>query len=336
MSIRAIGTFIYRAALSLPGLGPVAAPGAAWATSPTATITAGDISWRLEAPAATGRFVTGDPYVVGPTVVVAVTPTPGPGRSGSMVDPRVASRQGYDDRVAGYDPAAAVAFPVALAPGSVLVSTASHDTDRAHDDVLTCLPPGDQSLSRLRAAAVLVCLAEPPPADAFRPPYCRPGGRLHTVAQLRLDALPRLGPPPAGADEMARLCRAFERPWIDHLVPLYRGRWMHPSDNMPDQREAMARAVLRATALLCQDRPLAAKGPLLYGLVQWGIDAWGLVDAGAIAPPGDDAAETAFAWPIALAGHLLGDWEMLAWSQGRRGPVADLLERGDGHGRLPH
>ena len=51
-----------------------------------------------------------------------------------------------------------------------------------------------QSQLAVRSAAVLTCLAEAPPADAFRPPYAGPKKPFYRLADLNWDLLPRLTP----------------------------------------------------------------------------------------------------------------------------------------------
>jgi hypothetical protein len=45
------------------------------------TVKKDGITWTFASPARVGRFVTGDPYVVGRVVVSAITPRPAEGRN---------------------------------------------------------------------------------------------------------------------------------------------------------------------------------------------------------------------------------------------------------------
>ena len=59
------------------------------------------VTWTFSAPVTTGRFITGDPWVVCPATVIAIDPAPANGRNGIVLDlPPVDSASGWDDRVA--------------------------------------------------------------------------------------------------------------------------------------------------------------------------------------------------------------------------------------------
>ena len=85
------------------------------------------ITWTFAAPARAGRFVTGDWWVIGPVTVKSITPAPAAGRHGSVVNPPAGRKQGYDDRISGFDTSLRVKLPLVLKPGQSLVSTASVD-----------------------------------------------------------------------------------------------------------------------------------------------------------------------------------------------------------------
>ncbi len=113
-----------------------------------------------------GRYVTGDWWVVGPVTVARIGPAPLPGRNGSVVNPPAGKRQGYDERIAGYDPSLRIKLPLVLQPSQSLVSTASVERigEKTADTV-----PGQYARGPLRTAAVLTCVDRPPSPHAFRP-----------------------------------------------------------------------------------------------------------------------------------------------------------------------
>jgi hypothetical protein len=123
------------------------------------------ITWTFDKPSLVGQYANGDWWVVGPVTirnVMLVPPAPsGSGRNGSVVNPPAGSKQGYDDRIAGFDPSLRAAFPLLLRPEQSLVSAASLEKvgDRTPDTV-----PGQGARGPLRTAAVLTCVKEPPPA----------------------------------------------------------------------------------------------------------------------------------------------------------------------------
>ncbi|HEY9249156.1 MAG TPA: hypothetical protein VIO38_08495, partial [Rariglobus sp.] len=106
------------------------------------SVTSNGVTWTFADDHKTGVFVNGDPWVIGPVVVTSITNslndpgfTPKPGQNGSMVNPGVDSRQGYESALRNYtaelnaglpggQPVSA-SNPLRLAPGSTLVSAVS-------------------------------------------------------------------------------------------------------------------------------------------------------------------------------------------------------------------
>ena len=151
------------------------------------------ITWTFDKDYPTGQFVTGDYWVVGPVVVKTVDPAPAPGRNGSEINPKAGPptgwKQGYDNRAIGsYDEKLGVAYPSELKPGQSLVSTASLPNvgDVTKDSIAAYLR------GPLRTAAILTCVDQSPPADAFRPAYVGDKKTIWTVSQLHREILPHL------------------------------------------------------------------------------------------------------------------------------------------------
>ena len=174
------------------------------------------ITWTFDKPHTVGKFVNGDWWVIGPVTVVKVDPAPGKARNGSIVNPKAAPsqqfKQPFDNRapvdslgIQFYDEKLGPTFPLLLKPDESLVSTISKVNIRTDKNQVKFedLPPPDDNLDpyyfryATTAAAVLTCLGEVPPADAFRPPYADAKKTIYTVSQLRRDLLPHL-PVPAG------------------------------------------------------------------------------------------------------------------------------------------
>ncbi len=278
------------------------------------------ITWTFEKPARVGRFVTGDWYVVGPATVVAISPEPKDGRNGSCLNLKAKEKAGFDDRIpyGRYDPSLFLVPPIRLVPGDSLLSSISHQT----------LPPpkpflwrqGDDQRSPVKTVAVLTCLAESVPADAFRPPWCGHTGILRRASELRRDLLPALsreGIPlvfhqgrrdePASVREIARW---FQRPWIDVAMD----EFVAPVENMPVYGREFCRAVGIASLVLCLDFPPEEKEPILIGLVQVGIDLWGIAGQGSQPTPWNALGGhgNGRKWPIVFAGMLFGDARMMS------------------------
>ncbi len=265
-------------------------------------VTRHGITWTFEKPVPVGRFVNGDSHAVGPVPVSAIDPPPRDGRNGSVVNlPAEANRGGFDDRTrqGRCDSTLRVAPPLRLVSGDALVSTMSFDevgmTGRA-------LRPRDRTISLVRSAAVLTCLAAPVRPDAFRPSYC--GGEknpaIHFARNLRRDLLPSL---PRGPDapDLQRFAGHFARPWIDTLNFGFDA----PAEYMPDYGREVARATAIAALLLALDFPPAEKEPLLIGFAQYGLELAGIALAGHPGRPAHGGHGSGRTLPLVLAARLL-------------------------------
>jgi hypothetical protein len=300
-----------RTVLALASLGLVLpARDVCAAEAPTAkTVTQHGITWTLDRDYPVGRHVNGDWWVVGPVTVLAAAPaSTGSGedaRNGSAIDPAPTRDQGYDGRARGYNGDLSIEFPVRLEPGQSLVSTISHQTTPNPE----IFPHFEKASGVLRTAAVLTVVAEPPPADAFRPPFVGREKPLLQAGGLRRDRLPRLAVVP-GVPDMADIEKIFTRPWLDH-IPNWSVRMIHPTENMPGYGREIARGSGFGALMLCLDLEPAEKERLLIGYVQTGIDLYYTAKAGGgwRANGGHGSGRKL---PILVAGLMLGSKEMLA------------------------
>ncbi len=276
------------------------------------------ISWYFDQEYAHGTFASGDHWVVGPANVIFINPPSfsykGRVRNGSMINPSPAlgTTQGYDSSMYGgyasdddYDDALNVSLgvspvsPLLLQPDSSLVSAISLDDSGGRP--------------QLRTAAILTVLESAPAEnDYFRPPYCgtdkTPGYR---TSGLLTGELEQLAPPAEGAPDITGVAAYFERPWIDH-VPNWMGRFIHPSDNMPDYGREIATEVSIGALMLHLNIPLGDKMILLVRYVQLGIDLYGVIRDGGEenwVPNGGHASGRK--WPILFAGIMLDDAGMM-------------------------
>ncbi|HUT32174.1 MAG TPA: hypothetical protein VNE39_01730 [Planctomycetota bacterium] len=275
--------------------------GAGEGAEPQAAISQYGITWTFAEPARVGRYVTGDWWVVGPVTVQGVTPAPAERRNGSVVNPPAGKRQGYDDRINGYDAALRAAFPLTLKPGQSLVTTASVEKvgDKTPDTV-----PGQYCRGPLRTAAALTCVAAPPAADAFRPAYVGDKKPAFAASQLRRDLLPRLQPV-GQLPDLKRYERYLERIWLDHLYE-WPNRMMHPLENMPDYGREITNIVSTASLLLLLDDPAKERETLLLRFVQLGIDYYGVTQSDADLWRANGGHNSGRKMPILFAGVLLG------------------------------
>lgn len=291
-------------ALLLPHLLAGMAAAADPAPPAVASVSQHGVTWTFAEPRPAGRFVTGDWWVVGPVTVVRADPMPGPDRSpagseaetrsqygatgmkpdprmrnGSMIVARPGGKQGYDSRLVNYDPALSESYPLTLQPGQSLissVSTVANPNPVLLQDIMWRSEA--RGTAALRSAAVLTCLEEPPPADAFRPPYAGAERPLLRAGAIRWEALPALaaaGSPPA----WETVERWYERPWFDHIAS-----WVFqltgPQENQPNYGREFCRAGSIAALMLLSDAPRERKRTLMLRFVQQGIDVYGLVRAG--------------------------------------------------------
>ena len=172
----------------------------------------GPHAWTLARPARVGRFITGDPYVVGRVVVSAITPRPAEGRNGTVKNIRPVSDQtGFDSRTQGerFRAESRATLPIRLVLGDSLPCFDQCRRDRRGLVVgssTTQRPP-----ARFALVSILTSVAAPQPADASRPSYAGRNSPIYRSRNLRRQLLPRLRPPKV-APSLAEYERHFRRP----------------------------------------------------------------------------------------------------------------------------
>jgi len=297
----------------------------------TTEIVHNNVTWRFAQPTTSGVFVTGDPWVLGPVSVVAISNdlnsaefAPKPGQNGSEINPRGDGAQGYDSGARSYKPelnaalpngkAASPENPLVLQPGQSLVSMVSwlyRDKDDREPGCPRWYATGTPRPA-LRSGAILTCLSEAPPAGAFRPSYCGDDKTARfRLGALRTDLLPNLSPVTPLPD-LDQLEAEMSRTWFDDC-PGWGGAVFHPSMNMPNYGREMGH-ILNETALMLmldfgQLPGAPSKERLLINLVQFGIDLAGIADTGGDWCP-DGGHGLARKWPILFAGLMLDDEHM--------------------------
>ena len=274
--------------------------------STTQSLSQYGITWSFAQPVRSGRFITGDWWVVGPVTVTNVSPASTADRHGSVVNPAAGDKQGYDSRMAHFDASIRAEFPLTLRPGDSLVSTSSVEKvgTKTPDTVR-----GQYCRGPLRTAVVLTCLKEPPPTEAFRPAYVGTWKETFTASQLRRDVLPSLKAPELVPD-VQPYERYLERIWLDHQRQ-WVNRKMHPLENMPDYGREITNIVSDVALLLLLDDPDRKRETLLLRFVQKGIDYYGVVQSDDnlwIANGGHNSGRK---WPIVFAGLMLGHAGMM-------------------------
>ncbi|HEX7255776.1 MAG TPA: hypothetical protein VF236_07600, partial [Gaiellaceae bacterium] len=261
------------------------------------------ITWTFARPAQVGRFVTGDPYVVGPVTITAISPAPSNGRNGSVKNvPAEDDDSGFDSRTDGnrYESRLSVRPPVGIAPGDSLVSSISVDRVGATKRWLFDKSTG----SPVRSISILTSVRRPLPRDAFRPSYA---GRspIYLSRNLKRHLLPRLRRV-AETPSLAEYEQHFRRPWVDNLL----FNFDTPIDYMPDYSREISRAVGTAGLLLSLNYAARQKEALLVYLTQYGIDLHGLKRRGHPGWPAHGGHGSGRKFPIVFAGVMLGDRAM--------------------------
>ena len=288
-------------------------------------VTQNGITWTFEKPARVGQFINGDYYVLGPVTVTLIDPKPLFGdevktpvdqgsikeshykgklaRNGStlnlpaVVEPNKITkrthRSGFDSRMDmdAYDWEQFAKLPVNMKAGDSLISSISNE-------------PLDRGFS-IKALAVLTCLAEPQPADAFRPSYCKTAAsKIYLARDLRRDLFLKLPVPESAAKlKPADLNDYFKGIWVDTVGY---GRAMPRKSFYGPQ---IAEQGGGASLLLLLNYKPEEKEPLLLNMVQVGIDLFGLLRGGTEwhSEGGGNAGRK---WLIMFAGLMLDDKDM--------------------------
>ena len=292
-------TFVFSAiVLSLPAL-------LTSQTTSQESVTSHGITWQFTAPVEVGQFVNGDYYVVGPVTISSITPPPGNGRNGSVVNiPPSQNQSGFDSRTSNgrYDPSLSETLPIQLVPGDALVSSISVETFGA-------LPrpfrPEDSSLSPVQSVSVLTCLEQTVSNDAFRPSYCDREQKIYYANELQRDLLPKLEKV-ANTPDIERYADAFERAWLEVCFFSFDAAAEYQAQYGREE----GRVAGIVTLLLMLDFTEEEKERLLINYVQHGIDLWGIVRAGYPGWQAHGGHGTGRKWPIIFAGMLLNDTDM--------------------------
>lgn len=305
------------------------------------SVTQGSITWTFNTAYEVGQFVNGDYWVVpntpGGTVTITSISRPHgqAGRDGSMVNPMPGNNQGYDERPSGYTSSLNVANQLPLTLNTAtgiksLVSTVSHNNCGQSGVPICVSSNADAPRPSVRDAYVLTILPSAPTAESFRPTYAGTTKSMHTYSQVQLNLVPTLPVTSAiqsalfsefGVSSLAaagvEVADSIARPFIDHK-PQWTGRYIHPSNNMPDYGRDINVRMNDALLYLTLDVPFSQKEDALINYIQLGIDYYGvLYNSDAWVSDGDWAGDYGgghagqLLAPILFAGNFLGDSAML-------------------------
>jgi len=287
------------------------------------------MTWTFAKPARVGQFINGDWYVVGPATVTAIEPKPLYGneipkrqldhmdkersveqrvRNGFMLNPPARMKVAYDSGVRNwFDPSLIQKLPVPMKAGDSLVSTISMPKGLILNAQLrNKIERGVDDSSPIRTAAVLTCVGEPQPADAFRPSFCDRRSRIYLARNLRRELLPTAPATPTVPKKLDLFIRFTQRPWVGTCFFGFE----EPVENMPQYGMEYGRVAGISALLLCADFKPEQKEPLLVNYVQVGIDLGGVVRAGHPGWTGWGGHGSGRKLPIVFAGLLLGDEQL--------------------------
>lgn len=290
------------------------------------------ITWKFDRPYPVGQFINGDWWVIGPVTVTDVNPAPSCGekddpngaktrygasysqtddrmRNGSMVAQRPDEGQGFDSRLKNYKSELSVTFPRVLNPDESLLSTIANNPANVTVMMADMMPVISEKTGErmLKTGAVLTCLDNEPPGDAFRPAYAGSIKTVYRVEDIHWESLPNLKSP-ENVPSWAQFERYLQRPWFDHV-----DSWMHtymgPSENQANYGRDFARITGMATLMLMLDVPREQKETLTVEMIQLGIDLYGLAKCGR-QWSANGAHFSGRKWPILFAGIMLADEDM--------------------------
>ncbi len=283
------------------------------------------ITWTFEKPARVGQFLNGDWYAAGPVTIKAIDPKPLYGkeileseldhmdkerpeeqrvRNGFMLNPPAKMKVAYDSGVRNwFDPSLIDKLPIVMKAGDSLVSTISMPKGLVlRAQLRNKIERGVDDSSPIRVAAVLTCVEEPPPPDAFRPAFCDRRQKIYLARNLKRELLPAA----AAAKSLPKVeqyIRFTQRPWVGTCFFGFE----EPVENMPQYGLEYGRVAGISALLLSTDLKPEQKEPLLVNFVQVGIDLGGMVRAGHPGWTGWGGHGSGRKLPIVFAGMVLGD-----------------------------
>ena len=285
------------------------------------------ITWTFDRPARVGQFVNGDFYVVGPVAIVKINPAPRYGtevaddeldgrekvavdqrcRNGSMLNAPSRREVAWDSGVLNYyHPEHRARLPIAMKPGDSLASSISlRRSEKVTYPYHAGTVRGEGDNSPVKIVAVLTCVADPLPPDAFRPGYSGHDPRIYLARELHRELLPHFDRP-EGTPDAFKIAGLLQRPWCDFCFFSFDV----PQQSMPNYAQACAQCLANAVLLACCEPKPEDKERLLVNVVQIGIDYHNLVRQGHPGWTAHGGHGSGRKFPIVLAGAMLGDESM--------------------------
>lgn len=239
----------------------------------------------------TGIFVDGTHWIEGPVTWIGQSPaatTTGRRRNGAQIDPRtdqrgVGAKQGYDSEAGLID------YGDALNDGYRLALNGPIDitpTSGSYRSIVATIGQDTVAFNQaVRFAMVMTVVSSDfiPPVDAYRPWYCGPSKQSSYLraSQVNTSLLPgaSLGISAADVNTISdRVNNGNGASWApDHSY--WPSLGIHPAGQMPAYYREIGQYMSDACALLASNQWTSRA---LIGVLQWGIDSYGIQHNGGI------------------------------------------------------
>lgn len=263
----------------------------------------------------TGTFVNGDHWVVGPVDIVDIDPASTDIASrtinGSMINPDpfiVADDQGFDSEISKYN----VVFNAARPGGNDLNGGNPLTVTAGKSLVSTISDPDPSERNQLEDMAVLTVLSTAPADNSFRPPHAGSDKTINfNLTDLDYSFLYTLTPTD-NFPSLETVTGWVERSWMTYKEA---GEDFHPLGNMLGYGTGIADQIAGVVMLLNCDYSNAQKKSAMVGIVQVGIDMYGIHTNGGIDEKiWQSNGGHGGGWKLAIlfAGKALGDTDMLS------------------------
>tara|TARA_Y100001938_G_scaffold148346_1_gene231762 strand:+ start:3253 stop:4611 length:1359 start_codon:yes stop_codon:yes gene_type:complete len=270
-------------------------------------ITRHGVTWTISGTPTNGTYANGDPWVVGPITITAITTTitpQGTGVSGTVVNPSRGSTQGFDNRISSYN-----TYSDTLDISNNLPQTISASSSVVTADSTTAT----QTFEQISTFVVLTVVSSSPASNSFRPAPIG-GDYSHPFNKGNLDygVLADMDRSAISVPSISTSESSFEKTWYEQDLA-WTGRYMHTHymGGQDGYGKSMAIDTGTAALQLNLDYSDADKETLLVRLVQYGVDIHGLVEDGG-EWKGDGGHNPGRLIPLFIAAMTLNDAGMKA------------------------
>ena len=171
-------------------------------------------------------------------------------RNGFMLNPPAKMEVAYDSGTKNFfRPGLIQKLPVSMKPGDSLVSTISMPKGlKLNAELRNTYERGKDDASPTRVAAVLTCVSQPEPPDAFRPGFCDRSARIYRTSELKRELLPTVEATKSLNMKELKLYEGFtQKPWVGTCFFSFE----QPLENMP----AYGREYGRVSGIAGADKP---------------------------------------------------------------------------------